>query len=114
MLSGLFSIILSLTDSMGSTAAASLLYQLLQFLKVAFSAAAAPTDGCKESCTGNNRLVEEMQRSAAHTEGSRLPEEVQSALSLPVVSLSVTSPAQSVVQVSVVLHHLHPPLPGCK
>uniref|UniRef100_A0A3P8TI36 CREB3 regulatory factor n=1 Tax=Amphiprion percula TaxID=161767 RepID=A0A3P8TI36_AMPPE len=42
-----------------------------------------------------------MQRSAAQTEGSRLPEEVQSALSLPVVSLSVTSPAQSVVQPSV-------------
>ena len=41
----------------------------------------------------------------------RLTQEVESALSLPVDSLSVTFPVQSVVkvntQVSVALHHLH-------
>lgn len=62
--------------------------------------------------------LEEMQRTAAHTERSKLPEEGQSALSLRVVSLTVTSTVHSVVhvnaQVSVVLHHLHPLVPGCR
>ena len=52
-----------------------------------------------------------MQHLAAHIEGPKLPQEVESALSLPVDSLSVTFPVQSVVkvntQVSVALHHLH-------
>lgn len=52
-----------------------------------------------------------MQHIAAHIERPQLPEEVESALSLPVDSLSVTFPIQSVVkvnaQVFVALHHLH-------
>ena len=85
--------------------------QLVPFLSVTGSDAAAPTDDCKENCTCNNRLVKDMQHLATHIEGPTLPQEVESALSLPVDSLSVTFPVQSVVkvntQVSIVLHHLH-------
>ena len=52
-----------------------------------------------------------MQHLAAHIEEPKLPQEVQSALPLPVDRLSVTFPGQSVVKVitqaSVALHHLH-------
>lgn len=52
-----------------------------------------------------------MQHLAAHIEGPKLPQEVGFALSLPIGSLGVTYPVQSVVQmnaqVSGALYHLH-------
>ena len=55
---------------------ASLLYHSVEFLTV--SEAAAPTDGCKENCTCNNRLVEDMQHLhlAAHIKEPKLSQEV--------------------------------------
>ena len=61
----------------------------------------------KKNCTGHHRLVKDMQHLAAHIKGPKLPQEVESALSLPVDSLSIALPVQSVVKVYVALHHLY-------
>ena len=52
---------------------ASLLDYLIKSAGVTGSDAAAPTYSSKEKCTGNNRLVEDLQHLAAHVEGSQFP-----------------------------------------
>ena len=75
------------------------------------SDAAAPADSSTEYCTRHNRLVEDLQRLTAHIKWSKLPQEVESPLSLPADTLCVAFSVQSVVEVdskvSLSLHHLH-------
>ncbi|MEQ2300545.1 hypothetical protein AMECASPLE_026803 [Ameca splendens] len=82
---------------------------LLRFLSP--SDAASPADEGRRDHTLDNRLIEDMQHLSANTEGPKLLQEVQSALSLLVDGFTVATPLQSVVQVNtevfILLHHLH-------
>ena len=104
MLSSLCNILLSKPSS----ARANPLHQFVQFLSVTGSDTAATTDGCKEKCTCKTRLVKVTQHLAAHIEEPKLPQEVESALFLPVDGLSVTDlvVVNINMQVSGTLHHL--------
>ncbi|MEQ2281691.1 hypothetical protein AMECASPLE_033024 [Ameca splendens] len=64
-------------------------YTLVQFPG---SDAASPADDGRRDQTFHNRLVEDLQHLAANTEGPKLPQEVQSALSLLVDGFTVASP----------------------
>ncbi|XP_042268459.1 E3 ubiquitin-protein ligase TRIM33-like isoform X1 [Thunnus maccoyii] len=70
-----------------------------EFVSVPGSDAAAPADSSEEYCTCHNGLVEDLQHLTEHIEGPKLPQDVESALSLPVDSLCVAFPVQSVVDV---------------
>ena len=89
----------------------SLLDDFIKSVSVTGSDAAAQTHSSKENYTGNSRLVNDLQHLAAHIEGSQLPQEIESAHPLPVHSLGIRFPVQSVVdhnsQVFVALHLFH-------
>ncbi|MEQ2221619.1 hypothetical protein ILYODFUR_017651 [Ilyodon furcidens] len=78
---------------------ASLLYQLVELFK-SLAVMLLPQQMMAEEITLSNRLIEDRQRLAANTEGPKLPQEVQSALSLLLDGFTVASPLQSVVQVN--------------
>ncbi|MED6245820.1 hypothetical protein ATANTOWER_008647 [Ataeniobius toweri] len=76
---------------------ASFLYQVVELFYVPGSDAATPVDDGRRDHTLHNRLMEDMQHLVGNTEGPKLPQEVQSALSLLVDGFTVASPLQSVV-----------------
>ena len=50
--------------------------EFVEFVGVAASGAAHPTNYSKEKYTGHHRLIKDLQHLAAHIEGSQLPQDV--------------------------------------
>ncbi|KAK5900156.1 hypothetical protein CesoFtcFv8_009559 [Champsocephalus esox] len=88
----LFSVLLSTTASKGSS-----LMPMTDpaFLILLVSPALMLPPPSKEECTGHNRL-EDLQHLAAHVEGSQLPQKIESAHPLLVLSVSVDPPVQPI------------------
>ncbi|MEQ2253580.1 hypothetical protein ILYODFUR_033630 [Ilyodon furcidens] len=84
---------------------ASLLYWLVELFQVPGSDAATPADDSRRYSTIHNKPVKDMKNLVANTEGPKLPQEVQSALSILVYSFTVASPVQSIVQVNTEILH---------
>lgn len=90
---------------------ASLSDLFVQFVGVAGSNAASPTNCSKDLCNGNSKLLQNIQHPAAHAKGSQLPQEEESAHFFILHTLSVNFPVLYAVDVHtqvvlVLLHHL--------
>ena len=73
----LFSDLLSTTVSKDSNLCkASFLNDIVQYVNVAGSDAAAQTHSSKENGAGNHTLIEYLQHLAAHDKGSQLPQKI--------------------------------------
>ncbi|MEQ2230855.1 hypothetical protein ILYODFUR_033556 [Ilyodon furcidens] len=79
---------------------ARLLYQLVELFQVPGYDAATPADDGRRDHTLHYRLIEDLQHLAANTEGPKLPQEEQPALSLLVDAFTVAPPHRSVAQVN--------------